>query len=53
MVSGSGFLMEILARKAKIERGALMGLRYVAITVSVTQQYEYLAAIMSLRLYSH
>ena len=42
MVSGSEFLMEILAHKAKIERKALMGLRYVATTASVTPQYEYL-----------
>jgi len=42
MVSGSEFLMENLTRKAEIERGALMGLRYVATTVSVTPQYEYL-----------
>ena len=38
---GSEFLMEILAHKVKIERWALMGLRYVATTVSVTPQYEY------------
>jgi hypothetical protein len=42
MVSGSEFLMEILTRKVEIERRVLMGLRYVATTVSVTPQYEYL-----------
>jgi len=33
--------MENLTKKAKIERRALMGLRYVATSVSVTPQYEY------------
>jgi hypothetical protein len=42
MASGSEFLMENLTKKAEIERKALMGLRYVATTVSVTPQYEYL-----------
>jgi hypothetical protein len=40
MVSGSEFLMEILAHKAKIERRALGALHYVASTVSVSPQYE-------------
>ncbi|MCG2895670.1 MAG: hypothetical protein L7H05_05465 [Vulcanisaeta sp.] len=44
-MSGSEYLMEILARKAKIERRALMGLRYAAATVSVSPQYEYTCRI--------
>ncbi len=39
-MSGSEFLMEILAHKVEIERRALEALRYVASTVSVLPQYE-------------
>ena len=49
-MSGSEFLMEILAHKAKIERRALRALRYVATTVSVTPQYEYLCRPRQLEL---
>ena len=41
MVSSSEFLMETLARKAKVESRALGALRYVATTVSVSPLYEY------------
>jgi len=41
MVSGSESTMRVLTSKAKIERRALVGLRYMASTVSVSPQYEY------------
>jgi hypothetical protein len=46
MVSSGNFLMEKLARKAKIETKALETLRYVATTVSVSPQYEYVCLIL-------
>ena len=41
MASSSEPTMRVLTSKAKIERRALVGLRYVASTVSVSLQYEY------------
>ena len=41
MVSGSESTMRVLTSKAKIERRALEALCYVATTVSVLPQYEY------------
>jgi len=40
MVSGSEYLMEILAHKAKIESKALGALRFRASTICVSPQYE-------------
>jgi len=40
MVSGSEYLMEILAHKAKIESKALGTLRFHASTICASPQYE-------------
>jgi len=46
MVSSGNFLMEILARKAKIERKALSALRFSASTICVSPQYEYVGGVV-------
>jgi len=41
MVSSNELLWRVLTSKAEVERRALWALRYVATTVSVSPQYEY------------